>query len=112
VRAARGTLSPSLPIVRAFSLSEPAILEQALTSAGFREVNVERVVSERAFASVDEARVTLLTTSTNFEDLTNGLNDAERARLLDQVVERYGQFCRPDGACVMPGELLLASGEC
>jgi ubiquinone/menaquinone biosynthesis C-methylase UbiE len=110
VRAAHGEPSSTPTIVRAFSLSAPGVFEQALTSAGFSNVRVERVPFERSFESLAAARDAILTGSAAMVELMGDVDEHERNQLLDQIMARFTEFRRPDGSCALPSESLLGSG--
>jgi ubiquinone/menaquinone biosynthesis C-methylase UbiE len=106
----RGLPANRPAILRAFSLGPGDALERAFVQAGFSEVNVERVPMLREFASVDEAMDTLVNTSQNLPDLLEGATDAEHAEVLRRIRQRFAEFEQPDGRCVLPAEVVLASG--
>lgn len=110
VRAAHGEPAPTLAIVRAFSMSGSGVLERTLIEAGFGDVRVEPIQLERRFASLADAREAVLTGSNAVTELITEFDEAERNRLIDQVVARYARHEQPDGTCALPGEVLLGSG--
>ena len=106
----RGLPKDNPAILRAFSLSGDGVLQRAFEQAGFDEVRVEPVPVRREFASLDEAMDTLLNTSQNLPDLLEGASEAEHAEVVRRIRQRFAAFAQADGRCVMPGEVLLASG--
>jgi SAM-dependent methyltransferase len=103
-----GLPEPAPEVVRAFSLCDAAALGHALTEAGFGDVAVQAVTAAREYASAAEA-----TASARESPLQSAvfaaLDDDARANAWKQVETAYRAFER-DGACVLPGELLVASG--
>jgi SAM-dependent methyltransferase len=111
VREVRGGFaSDDPPLLRAFSLGSPGALAQALTLAGFGDVNVEPVPVPRAMASINEAMDVLLTGSTALADLLGDVPTAVRDQVLAEVALRYRRYLQSDGTCLFPGEVLLGVG--
>jgi SAM-dependent methyltransferase len=93
----------------ALSLGDPARLEAAFRSAGFVDVLVEPVAAPRAFGSASEAAQYSWTESAVWRDLVAEMPPAEAERFWQEVEGAYKPFERPSG-CVIPGEVLVASG--
>lgn len=90
-----------------FSLAGPGVFERALSSAGFREVNVQAVSIQFHFASVDAL----------FQQIPNGpvtnamkqLKHQDQQRLQEEIRQALSQFKGPEGL-IFPAELLLGVG--
>jgi hypothetical protein len=108
-RAHGGLPDPAPEVVRAFSLCDAAALERALGEGGFRHAVVRPVACRREFASVAEALANA-SESPLLAAVFSALGGDARARAWAQVEREYRAFER-GGACVFPGELLVASGE-
>jgi SAM-dependent methyltransferase len=91
-----------------FRLGAPGRLGALLRAAGFREVAVESVSSERRFAS-RTAAVEVVTTSPSLISLLDRLDDARRAEALAAVRAEVGALETPAGVRG-PVELLLGVG--
>jgi ubiquinone/menaquinone biosynthesis C-methylase UbiE len=99
---------PTPEMVRAFSLQDPTALERALKHAEFVDVVVRAVGCTREFPSAAEA-LTSARESPIQSAVFAALDDAAHAKAWARVAREYGAF-EKEGACIIPGELLVASG--
>ncbi len=89
------------------SLAGPAVFEQALKEAGFREVSIQAIPIQFHFASMDAF----------FQQIPNNpvanameqLNQPDQQRLQEEVEQALRQFEGPQGL-VFPAEMLLGVG--
>jgi SAM-dependent methyltransferase len=108
-RAHGGLPHPEPEVVRAFSLCHAVALERAFAEAGFDDGRVRPVACRREFATAAEALANA-SESPLLAAVFSALGVDERARAWARVEEEYRAFER-GGACVFPGELLVASGK-
>jgi SAM-dependent methyltransferase len=102
-------LGPRQTLHRALSLGDPARLEAAFRAAGFEDVLVEPVAAPRAFGSAAEAAHYARTDSPVWRDLVAEVPPTEAERFWQEVERAFKPFERPSG-CVIPAEVLVASG--
>lgn len=93
-----------------FSLGGSGVFEQALSSAGFREVNVQVVPIQFHFASMDAYFYFQQTPNTPLANTMKQLNQQDQQRLLEEIRHAVSQFEGPEGL-VFPAELLLGVGR-
>jgi ubiquinone/menaquinone biosynthesis C-methylase UbiE len=89
-----------------FALSDPAIFEQALTQAGFREVSIQAVPLHFQAASVEAF---LQTRRRIFVDALQQLSQEDRHRLFEEIKQALLPFEGPHGL-VASGEVLIGAG--
>ncbi len=90
-----------------FSLAGPAVFEQALREAGFREISIQAIPIQFHFASIDAF----------FQQIPNNpvtnameqLKPPDQQRLQEEVEQALRQFEGPQGL-VFPAEMLLGVG--
>ena len=102
-------LGPRQTLHRALSLGDPARLEAAFGSAGFVDVVIEPVAAPRSFNSAADAVHFSRTESPVWRELVAEVppQDAEE---FWQEVERAFRRYEGSSGCVIPGEVLVASG--
>ncbi|HEY7419082.1 MAG TPA: methyltransferase domain-containing protein [Ktedonobacteraceae bacterium] len=89
-----------------FTLSDPAVFEQALREAGFREVMIRPIALRLQFASMDtffESRRGMIA------ELTGQMSKQAQQQILNEVRQALSQFEGPEGL-VAQGETLLGVG--
>lgn len=91
-----------------FALGAPAVLEAAFRAAGFRDVAVEPISTNRRAASVQDVVRTLRDNPVLSEPLSR-LDSAEREQASREMAEALSRFAGPDGFDA-PGESLIAAG--
>jgi ubiquinone/menaquinone biosynthesis C-methylase UbiE len=99
-----GKASVDLP--NPFTLSDPAVFEQALREAGFREVTIRPIPLRLQFASMDafmESRRAMVA------ELVGQTSEQVQQQLLNEVRQALSQFEGPEGL-VAQGETLLGVG--
>jgi ubiquinone/menaquinone biosynthesis C-methylase UbiE len=102
--------SPPPSLARTVALSSPGLLDQALRSAGFADVDVSPIATPRNFESVEDAITAMRQTSPAQGELSRMMSDAERQHYAAELEHRLTAYLQPDGRCVLPGEALLAVG--
>ena len=103
------SVGPRQTLRRALSLGDPTALEAAVRSAGFNDVRVEPVAAPRAFGSAAEATAYSRTDSPVWRDLVASVPEAQAEQFWREVEQAFKRFEGPSG-CVLPGEVLVASG--
>jgi ubiquinone/menaquinone biosynthesis C-methylase UbiE len=96
---------------RAFSLAEPAVLQQAFETAGFSDVRVQAIHAPRMFGSVDEA-LGMLRAGPIAAEILELMSPAEVDEFWRRVRQRLESLAGPAGALDLTGEVLLAAGAC
>jgi ubiquinone/menaquinone biosynthesis C-methylase UbiE len=99
-----GEASANLP--NPFTLSDPAVFEQALREAGFRDVRIRPIALRLQFASMDaflESRRAMIAV------LMGQMSQQVQQQVLNEVRQVLGQFEGPQGL-VTSGETLLGVG--
>jgi ubiquinone/menaquinone biosynthesis C-methylase UbiE len=99
-----GKASVDLP--NPFTLSDPAVFEQALREAGFREVTIRPIALRLQFASMDafmESRRAMVA------ELVGQMSKQVQQQVLNEVRQALSQFEGPEGL-VAQGETLLGVG--
>jgi ubiquinone/menaquinone biosynthesis C-methylase UbiE len=105
----RAQLPPPLPGQPGpFSLGAPGVLEQVLTEAGFRDVDVQTIAAPLRLPSAAECTRFERESFGALHQMLSGLPEAERDRVWQEIEEALGQFETADGF-VGPCELLVAS---
>jgi SAM-dependent methyltransferase len=102
-------LGPRQMLHRAFSLGDPARVDEAFRSAGFEAVLVEPVAAPRTFGSAAEAAHYARADSPVWRDLVAAVPPEEAERFWQEVEQAFKPFETPSG-CVIPAEVLVASG--
>jgi len=102
--------SPPPTLARTVALSEPGKLADALSAAGFADVQVTAVPTPRNFESVEDAMAAMRSTSPAHGELDRNMSDAERAAYPAELARRLAAYLQADGRCVLPGEALLGVG--
>lgn len=92
-----------------FSLGSPGALEEALTSAGFREVNVQAVPSPLRLASAAECTRFERESFGALHQMLGGVPAAEREEVWEEIESALSAFTEADGF-VGPCEMLVGSG--
>ena len=92
-----------------FSLGSPAVLEAALTKAGFSNVTVQVVPTRRRFASLAEALENRKISCPELGELMVDLSDAEREIAWVEIEQAMGEFEGQNGL-EAPGEMLIGVG--
>ena len=99
-----GEASANLP--HPFTLSDPAVFEQALREAGFRDVMIRPIALRLQFASMDaflESRRAVIAV------LMGKMSQQDQHQVLNEVRQVLTQFEGPQGL-VASGETLLGVG--
>ena len=99
----------ALDSIGIFSLGSPAVLEAALTKAGFSNVTVQVVPTRRRFASRAEALENRKNSCPELGELMADLSDGERERAWTEIEQAMGEFEGQNGVEV-PGEVLIGAG--
>jgi SAM-dependent methyltransferase len=99
---------PEPEMVRAFSLHDSVALTLAVRRAGFHDVGVRAVSCARECASASEA-LRYAKESPIQSAVFSALDSPLRTKAWERVEKEFIAFER-DGACVLPGELLVVSG--
>jgi SAM-dependent methyltransferase len=102
--------SPPPTLVRTVSLSAPGVLEAALSTAGFVDVQVRPVDAPRVFESIEDALSAMRSSSPVRGDLTRDMSELEREAFWAELPRRLGAYVQPGGSCALPGEALLGVG--
>jgi ubiquinone/menaquinone biosynthesis C-methylase UbiE len=102
--------APQASVLQALSLSDPGKLAQAMTTAGFGEVQTSTVATPRNYTSQSEAMAAMQSTSPVQAELLRQLSEAERDHYMSALQARLTPFAQPDGSIVIPGEAILAVG--
>ena len=92
-----------------FTLAAPGSLQELLDSAGLLDVVVEQVELDRPFASVDEYFAETLDLSGVFRDAINGLSEAQRTEVTEEIASLAEPFTDVDGSLLLPGSSLVAA---
>jgi hypothetical protein len=92
-----------------FALGDPAALRAAYERAGFRDVDVRVVPTERRFPSVAASVQFRLDASPEFAKLVAGLSEAARDAALAEIEAVVRRFEGPDGVRE-PAEYLVGVG--
>ena len=93
-----------------FALSGDGVLEECLTTAGFRDVVVRAVPVQRYFPSTVEAVSAMKDSFPRLQTLLAKLNDADRALAWSEIEQQLSQFKGPKGF-EAPGEWLVGVGR-
>ena len=93
-----------------FSLGDPAVLERALTRAGFGDVSVDVVPAPLRLASAAECVRFERDSFGALHQMLAGVPEHERAEVWEEIEQALGRFETADGF-VGPCELLVASGR-
>jgi ubiquinone/menaquinone biosynthesis C-methylase UbiE len=102
--------APQASVLQALSLSEPSKLAQAMTAAGFGDVQTSPVATPRHYASESEAIAAMQSTSPVQAELLRRLSQPERERYTSALQTRLSSFAQTDGSILIPGEAILAVG--
>jgi SAM-dependent methyltransferase len=92
-----------------FRLAPQARLQELLESAGFIEVDIEPVMLERAYETVDEYIEETLDLSGTLRDTVEGLSDTEREAAIAKIRSLAEPFTAADGSLRLSGSSLVAS---
>jgi SAM-dependent methyltransferase len=92
-----------------FSLGGPGVAEQALASAGFRDISVESMPAPLRLASAAECVRFERESFGALHQMLSGLPEPEREAAWDEIAVALSQFEGPDGF-VAPCELLIVAG--
>jgi SAM-dependent methyltransferase len=92
-----------------FRLAPAPRLQQLLESAGFIEVDIEPVMLERAYETVDEYIEETLDLSGTLRDTVQGLSDTEREAAIAKIRSVAEPFTAADGSLRLSGSSLVAS---
>jgi hypothetical protein len=92
-----------------FSLGAPGVLEERLTAAGFRDVQVEAVDAPVRLPSAEECVRFERESFGALHQMLAGLEPAAREEVWAEITDRLRAFETADGF-VGPCELLVASG--
>jgi len=99
------------PIVQlSFSLADPTRVQELLTSAGFREIHVERQIREGEFDSFDEYWKPIQAGTGSIPQIYLTLPDAERRAVREEVSARLAKF-KSGGRLRMSVEMLISSAR-
>jgi ubiquinone/menaquinone biosynthesis C-methylase UbiE len=93
-----------------FALSGDGVLEECLTTAGFRDVVVRAVPVQRTFPSIAEAVSAMKDSFPRLQTLLNKLSDADLALAWNEIEQQLSQFEGPNGF-EAPGEWLVGVGR-
>ncbi len=92
-----------------FAQAAPGVLEDLLQSAGFVEVEVERVDVERGATDVDAYIRETVELSSPFSEALSGMDDEQRRAVRSRIGELAQPYARPDGSLRLPGRSLVAA---
>ncbi len=92
-----------------WALGDPGALQDVYRRAGFRDVVVQAVPTQRRFPSLAEAMATARSAYGRLRELAAGLTDAEREAAWAEIEEALLQFEGPNGF-EAPGESLVGVG--
>jgi SAM-dependent methyltransferase len=106
-RAGLGAPPPGQP--GPFSLGAPGVLEQALTAAGLRDVEVRTLQAPLRLAAADDCLALEQESFGALHQMLAGLDDAARAAAWDEVGEALREYEGPDGF-TGPCEVLVGAG--
>jgi SAM-dependent methyltransferase len=106
-RAGLPTLAPGQP--GPFSLASPRVLENLLTSARFRDVEVKRESAPLRMESADECVRFMRESFGALHQMVSGLVEKEQMDAWEEIRRELGQF-ETGGRFTSPCELLLAIG--
>ena len=107
----RAQLPPPLPGQPGpFSLGAPGVAENALATAGFRDVTVEAVPSPLRLASAAECVAFERESFGALHQMLSGLPQADRDAAWTEINQALAEFEEPD-VFVGPCEMLVASGS-
>ena len=93
-----------------FALADPKRLEQLLTSAGFRDIRVERETREYIIQGFDDYWEPIEAGIGSIPQAYLTLSQADRRLVCDEVRTRLSRF-ESQGRLVMNLEMLVASGR-
>lgn len=93
-----------------FSLGDPVVLEEALTSAGYRDISVEVVPAPLRLASASECVRFERDSFGALHQMLAGVPDQKRPAVWDEIEEALRRFETTEGF-VGPCELLVASAS-
>ena len=93
-----------------FALADSRELEDLLSSAGFRDVHVERQSREGAFDSLDDYWAPIEAGTGSIPQIYLSLPDSQRRAVRSEVTEQLIKF-QSGGRLVMSVEMLIASGR-
>ncbi len=100
-------LDPNAPGM--FALAAPGRLRDLLQSAGFVDVLVEAMPLDRPYAGVDRYIEETLDLSGVFRDALDGLSEAQRIEVVNEITSLAEPFTEADGSLLLPGSSLVAA---
>ena len=92
-----------------FSLGQPGLLEQVLSEASFRDVEVQAIPAPRQFPSLEQMTEYLIGSTPMLREPMAKLDAAGRAAMLAEVEQTMRQFEGLDGVEIS-GEVLVGAG--
>ena len=92
-----------------FALSDPRVLEECYTKAGFRDVTVRAVPVQRHFPSAAEAIKAMKDSFPRLQVLLTKLSEADRGLAWNEIEQQLNQFEGSNGF-EAPGEWLIGVG--
>ena len=92
-----------------FALAAPGRLRDLLRSAGFVDVLVEAMPLDRPYAGVDRYIEETLDLSGVFRDALDGLSEAQRIEVVNEITSLAEPFTEADGSLLLPGSSLVAA---
>ena len=92
-----------------FALAAPGRLRDLLQSAGFVDVLVEAMQLDRPYAGVDRYIEETLDLSGVFRDALDGLSEAQRIEVVNEITSLAEPFTEADGSLLLPGSSLVAA---
>jgi SAM-dependent methyltransferase len=108
-RGVVGTDPPAPGEPGMFALSGHGSLEAAFQAAGFWDVVIEAIPSERRFGSAAEAVRTLRDALPSVHALLTRIDEAQRKQVWTEIERALEQFEGPDGSAA-PSEMLIGHG--
>jgi SAM-dependent methyltransferase len=94
-----------------FVLAAPGRLRELLEAAGFVDVVVETVDTQRSFAGLAEFIAETDDVSSMFGQAFNPLSDAQREIVVRKIGELAEPYTASDGSLRLPGRSLVAAGD-
>lgn len=94
-----------------FAFSAPGRIEELLGDAGFADIEVDAVDFENRYPSVEAYWDTTMDLSRPFRDLVEGLDEGERAAVVEALGVRLEVYARDDGGLAIPARTLVAAAS-
>jgi len=104
-------LDPERPGPHMFTWRDPAVITEALHTAGFFDPVVEQVELLFEFGSVDDWWDARLDLSPDLHKRIGEISPEERDELLDELTENLRPWTQPDGSLRLPGRTHVACAD-